>query len=151
MRDPARTVVVTGAAVLCHLGDDLGQIEAAGREGRGLPFVRHPAAVAAGTRCQILGSYRGDLGAERRQARFMGRAALMGYKAALGALAQSRLEPRDIAVVAGTRTGDVETHVEIHEKLSHPGGMHKVSPTVIPRIMASTVSANLSAVLRTTG
>ena len=150
MRDPSRTVVVTGAAVLCHLGDDLPQIEAALREGRGLPFVRHPPAVEAGSRCQLLGSYRGDLTAERRQARFMGRAALMGYKAGLAALAQSRLERRDIAVVAGSGTGDVATHVEVQRHLDRPGGPH-VSATVIPRMMASTVSANLATALRTTG
>jgi 3-oxoacyl-[acyl-carrier-protein] synthase-1 len=150
MRDPSRTVVVTGTAVLCHLGDDLARIEAALREGRGLPFVRHPPAVEAGSRCQLLGSYRGDLAAERRQARFMGRAALMGYKAALAALAQSRLERRDIAVVAGSGTGDVATHVEVQKNLEVPG-QRRLSATVIPRMMASTVSANLATALRTTG
>jgi 3-oxoacyl-[acyl-carrier-protein] synthase-1 len=151
MRDPERTVVVTGAGVCCHLGDDLAQIAAMLRSGRSLPFVTHPPAVEAAARCQIFGSYRGDLTLPRQQARFMGRAALMACKAALAALAQSGLERRDIAVVAGSGTGDVATHIEIQEKLSHPGGMHRVPPTVIPRLMASTVSANLSAVLRVTG
>src|SRR5205823_14248177 len=106
----------------CHLGDDLGQIEAALREGRGLPFVRHPPAVEAGSRCQLLGSYRGELAAERRQARFMGRAALMAYKAALLALGQSRLERRDLAVVAGSGTGHVATPVEVQKNPEGPGG-----------------------------
>src|SRR5436853_765194 len=122
MRDPSRTVVVTGTGVLCHLGDDLAQIEAALRDGRGLPFIRHPPAVEAGSRCQLLGSYRGELTAERRQARFMGRAALMAYKATLMALAQSGLERRDIAVVAGSGTGDVATHVEVQQNLDARGG-----------------------------
>src|SRR5256886_4540074 len=150
MRDPARTVGVTGVGVLCHLGDDLSQIETALREGRGLPFVRHPPAVEAGSRCQLLGSYRGELAAERRQARFMGRAALMAYKAALLALGQSRLERRDLAVVAGSGTGDVATHIEVQENLARPGG-RRISATVIPRMMGSTVSANLATALRTTG
>jgi 3-oxoacyl-[acyl-carrier-protein] synthase-1 len=150
MRDPDRTVVVTGASVLCHLGDDLAQIEASLREGRSLPFVLHPPAVEAGSRCQLLGSYRGELGAERRQARFMGRAALMAYKAALAALARSRLERRDIAVVAGSGTGDVATHLEVQRHLARPNAPH-LSATVIPRMMASTVSANLATALRTTG
>src|SRR3989441_11965843 len=105
MRDPERTVVVTGAGVLCHLGDELARIETALREGRGLPFIRHPPAVEAGSRCQLLGSYRGELAAERRQARFMGKAALIAFKAARAALSQSRLERHDIAVVAGSGTG----------------------------------------------
>src|SRR5207237_1293348 len=150
MRDPARTVVVTGVGVLCHLGDDLSRIEAALRDGRGLPFVRHPPAVEAGSRCQLLGSDRGELTAERRQARFMGRAALMAYKATLMALAQSGLERRDIAVVAGSGTGDVATHIEVQRHLARPD-RPRPSPTVIPRMMASTVSANLATALHTTG
>jgi len=150
MRDPARTVVVTGVGVLCHLGDDLSRIEAALRDGRGLPFVRHPPAVEAGSRCQLLGSYRGELTAERRQARFMGRAALMAYKATLMALAQSGLERRDIAVVAGSGTGDVATHIEVQRHLARPD-RPRPSATVIPRMMASTVSANLATALHTTG
>ncbi|MFL5309204.1 MAG: beta-ketoacyl-[acyl-carrier-protein] synthase family protein [Myxococcales bacterium] len=150
MRDPARTVVVTGAGVLCHLGDDLARIEGALREGRGLPFVRHPPAVEAGSRCQLLGSYRGELAADKRLARFMGRAALMGYRAALDALAQSGLERRDIAVVAGSGTGDVMTHIDVERHLAR-GGRPRVSATVIPRMMASTVAANLATALRTTG
>src|SRR5207248_3367399 len=151
MRDPGRAVVITGAGICCHLGDDLAEIESMLRKGRTLPFVRHPPAVEAEARCQVFGSYRGELAIPRQQARFMGRTAMMACKAALAALAQSRLDRRDLAVVAGSGTGDVLTHVEIHEKLARPGGMHKVSPTVIPRLMASTVSANLSALLRTTG
>ena len=150
MRDPERRVVVTGAGVLCHLGDDLPRIEAFLHEGRGLPFVHHPPAVEAGSRCQIFGSYRGELSAERRQARFMGRAALMGYKAALAALAQSQLTRRDIAVVAGSGTGDVAAHVEVQETLARAAGS-RVSPTAILRMMSSTVSANLATALRTTG
>lgn len=80
----------------------------------------------------------------------MGRATLMAYKAALIALEQSRLERRDIAVVAGSGTGDVATHVEVQRALAGPGE-HRVSPTAIPRMMASTVSANLATALRTTG
>src|SRR5258706_8055630 len=151
MRDPERRVVVTGAGICCHLGDDLERIAGMLREGRTLPFVKHPPSVEAGSRCQIFGSYRGELALPRQQARFMGRNAQMACKAALAALAQSGIETRDIAVVAGSGTGDVATHVEIQEKLEQPGGWHRVSPTAIPRLMASTVSANLAAMLRTTG
>jgi 3-oxoacyl-[acyl-carrier-protein] synthase-1 len=151
VRDAERIVVVTGMGVCCHLGDDLAQIESMLREGRSFPFVHHPPAVKSGARCQIFGSYRGELAAPRHQARFMGRAAMMACKAASAALAQSRLDRRDIAVVAGSGTGDVATHIEIHEKLARPGGMQKVSPTVVPRLMSSSVSANLASVLRTTG
>src|SRR5438105_9054038 len=151
MRDPGRAVVVTGIGLCCNLGDDLAQIESMLREGRALPFVRHPPAVEAGARCQVFGRYQGKLALPKQQARFMGRAAMMACKAALAAVEQSRLERRDIAVVAGSGTGDVLTHIEIEEKLAQPGGMRRVSPTVIPRMMASTISANLAALLRATG
>src|SRR5260370_286153 len=151
VRDSSRDVVATGAGVCCTLGDGLGQIESMLRRGRALPFVRYPPAVQAGACGQIFGSYGGELTAPRHQARFMGRAALMAYKAALAALAQSGLDRRDIAVVAGSGTGDVATHVEIQEKLSHRDGFRKVSPAVIPRLMASTVAANLATALCTSG
>src|SRR2546421_722656 len=61
MRDWQRQVVVTGAGICCHLGDDLGQIAGMLREGRTLPFVTDPRAVETGARCQIFGSYRGAL------------------------------------------------------------------------------------------
>ncbi len=151
MRDASRQVVVTGVGVCCCLGDDLARIEAALREGRAEPLASRPPPLPGGARCQIYGGYSGDLRAERQLARFMGRAALLAYKAARAALAQSGLARRDIAVVAGSGTGDVATHVEVQEKLSRPDGARKISPTVIPRLMGSTVSANLSSALRTTG
>ena len=88
---------------------------------------------------------------DKRQVRFMGRAALLGLRAARLALEQARRPTADLAVVVGSGTGDVATHREIHERLSQPRGVRRVSPTVIPRIMASTVSANLATVLGTTG
>src|SRR2546430_9196843 len=142
MRDAGRSVVVTGMGVCCHLGDDLSQIESMLRQGRAPAFVHHPPSVEAGARCQIFGPYRGELALPRQEARFMGRAAQMACKAAMAALGQSGLERRDIAVVAGSGAGDVATHIEIQERLASPGGMRKVSPTAIPRLMASSVSAN---------
>ena len=56
-----------------------------------------------------------------------------------------------MAVVAGSGTGDVDTHHEIADRLRKTGDATRVLPTVIPRIMTSTVSANMVNVLRTTG
>ena len=86
MRDPGRSVVVTGMGVCCHLGDDLSQIESMLRQGRAPAFVHHPPSVEAGARCQIFGPYRGELALPRQEARFMGRAAQMACKAAMAAL-----------------------------------------------------------------
>jgi len=156
MRDRSRQVVVTGMGVCCHLGDDLRAIEAALRRGQATPFLRWAPAVEHDGRCQIIGLYSGDLspaalGVEKQQARFMGRAALMGLRAARAALTQARLPERGLAVAVGSGTGDVATHREVQSRLEETKSMRRVAPTVIPRLMASTVSANLASVLRTTG
>ncbi len=138
------------------MGDDLPAIEAALREGRATPFTRWPPAVEYGARCQLIGLYPNDLsptdlGINKQQARFMGRAALMAARAARIALEQSGVESGELAVVVGSGTGDVDAHVEIHNKLAKTKNAKRVSPTIIPRLMASTVSANLASVLGTTG
>ena len=156
MRDPSREVVITGGGVCCHMGDDLPSIEAALREGRATPFTRWPPAVEYGARCQLIGVYPNDLspvslGINKQEARFMGRAALMAARAAQIALEQSGVELGELAVVVGSGTGDVDAHVEVHNKLEKTKNAKRVSPTVIPRLMASTVSANLAMFLGTTG
>src|SRR6187455_2903082 len=117
-RSRDRDVVVTGAGVLCHFGDDLAAIEAMLREGRNTPFTLYPPGVAIHSRCQIAGQYSGsltdaDLGVNKSQGRFLGRQARLALGAARRALAQSRLERRDLAVVVGSGAGDVGTHVDI--------------------------------------
>jgi 3-oxoacyl-[acyl-carrier-protein] synthase-1 len=156
MRDPSREVVVTGADACCHTGDDLSSLEAALREGRATPFKIWGPAVEVNARCQLLGVYPNELtpvsvGVDKQVARFMGRAALMGYRSAELALRQAKVETRDMAVVIGSGTGDVATHQQIQSKLEKTANAKKISPTVIPRIMASTVSANLANALGATG
>lgn len=156
MRDPKNDVVVTGVGVCCNMGDDLEEIEGRLREGRNVPFERWQVAVDLQARCQVIGQYHGDvtdaaLGITKKQARFMGRGSRLALKAAMTALAQSKLESRDIGVVFGSGTGDVETHIEVRRKLDETSDVKRVQPTVIPRLMASTVSANLVNVLKTTG
>ena len=156
MRNGARAVVVTGTGVCCHMGDDWPAIETALREGRPRPFARWPLAVEHGTQCELVGIYPGDLaparlGIEKSQARFMGRAARLALRAARLALEQARISPRDMAIVVGSGTGDVDTHREVAARLARTEGSRRVSPTVIPRLMASTVPANLATVLGATG
>jgi 3-oxoacyl-[acyl-carrier-protein] synthase-1 len=151
-----REVVVTGAGVLCHLGDDLSSLEAMLREGRGGAFAPYPPAIELNGRCLIAGAYPGplgddDLGISKTQGRFMGRQSRMALAAARRALAQAGLDRRDFAVVVGSGAGDVRTHVEIQDKLSEFKSMRRVSPTVVPKLMASTASANLVNVLGSTG
>jgi 3-oxoacyl-[acyl-carrier-protein] synthase-1 len=155
-RRAGRQVVVTGAGVLCHMGDDLSTLEAMLRAGCNMPFARYPPAVELNGRCQIAGIYPGDLGDEdvgvtKAQGRFMGRQSRMALAATRRAMAQAGLATREFAVVVGSGAGDVRTHVEIQEKLIESKSMRRISPTVVPKLMASTASANLVNVLGSTG
>lgn len=156
MRDSKADIVVTGVGVCCNMGDDLQEIEARLREGRNVPFERWQVATDLQARCQVIGKYHGDvsdgaLGVSKKQSRFMGRGSRVALKAVLTALSRSKLDSRDLAVVFGSGTGDVETHIEVRRKLDETRDAKKVLPTVIPKLMASTVSANLVNVLKTTG
>jgi 3-oxoacyl-[acyl-carrier-protein] synthase-1 len=138
------------------MGDDWASIEAALREGRSTPFTRWPPAMEHGMLCEVVGIYPNELtperlGIDKQQARFMGRAALLALRATRLALEQARLPTREAAIVVGSGTGDVDTHHEVAARLARSSGRPKVSPTVIPRLMASTVSANLATVLGSTG
>ncbi len=160
MAGPSRTrereVVVTGTGVACVMGDDWAAIETALREGRPTSFQRWAPAVEHGMQCQLIGLYPGELtpdrlGIDKSQARFMSRVAMLALRAARLALAESGVATRDAAVIVGSGTGDVETHREIAARLARTEGPRRVAPTVIPRLMASTVSANLATVLESTG
>jgi 3-oxoacyl-[acyl-carrier-protein] synthase-1 len=138
------------------MGDDLGHITRDLRTGKNTPFQTYDLAVRFGARCQLIGLYPNELdwrslGTTKQQARFMGRAALMALQAGRNALDESGIDPRELAVVVGSGTGDVESHQEIEAKLRETGNMRKVSPTIIPRLMASTVSANLANVFKSKG
>jgi 3-oxoacyl-[acyl-carrier-protein] synthase-1 len=138
------------------MGDDLKRITADLRAGRNTPFQTYNEAVRYGARCQIIGIYSGDLSASsldvtKQQARFMGRASLMALKAARLAIEESGVDPSRLGAVVGSGTGDVESHQEISDKLRETGNARKISATIIPKLMSSTVSANLVNVLRCTG
>jgi len=155
-RNRDREIVITGTGVCCNMGDDIGEIGGMLREGRSKPFDVWQTAVDLGARCQLIGAYHGDVSDEAleissQEGRFFGRTGRIALRATRIALARSGLERRDVALVVGSGTGDVETHTLIDEKLRKSSNMRKVPPTVVPRLMASTVSANLANVLRITG
>jgi 3-oxoacyl-[acyl-carrier-protein] synthase-1 len=150
-------IVITGTGVCCNLGEDLADILAQLRSGKPkFTFEKWQPAIDHGARCNILGKYNGDvsdaaLGVSKAEGRFMGRQSRMALKAARIALAESKMDPREAAVVVGSGTGDVETQNDIHDKLGKTKNATKILPTVIPRLMASTASANLVNVLKTIG
>jgi len=149
-------VVVTGMGVCCHMGDDLQSILGKLREGKSEPFQRYEQAAALDARCTLIGKYPGDLsdkalGIEKSVGRFMGRATRLGLRASRDALAQANVSTSDLGVIFGSGSGDVDTHREIASKLEQTKSMRKVSPFAVPKIMASTASANLANALKAGG
>jgi 3-oxoacyl-[acyl-carrier-protein] synthase I len=149
-------VVITGVGACCHAGDSAPEIEVALREGRTRAFERYEEAISFGAGCTIIGRVRGDLsdaalGIDRNQSRFMGRSARLALKAAREAIAHAKIDTHDLAVVVGSGTGDVDAHRAIAEHLHTAKRSRGIGPTAIPKIMASTISANLSTVLRSRG
>lgn len=151
LRDPERQVVVTGRGALCHMGSDIGEILRDLRAGRAKPVSKWAPAVDHQAGCQLGGIIEGEPQVDKQTGRFMGRAARLAYVAAQTAIAEAKLERRDFAVVMGSGTGDVATHVEVQEKLAKTKQARKCSPTAIPRMMGSTVSATVATALRATG
>jgi len=156
MPDRKDDIVITGVGLACNLGDDAEKIAGMLRRGESIPFERWEIADKLNARCRLIGQYHGDvsdaaLGIKKTQARFMGRGSRMALKVARAAIADAGCATEDLAVVFGSGTGDVDTHIEVHEKLTATSDTKRLSPTVIPRLMASTVSANLVHTLCTKG
>lgn len=153
---PSDDIVITGLGVCCNLGDDLLAITKCLKNGVGKPFSRFEPADRWGGRCRIIGPYEGDvsndaLGISKAQSRFLGRSSKLALKAARAAISQSGCDTRESAVIVGSGTGDVDTHREVASKLESGAGMRRVSPAVVPKIMSSTVSANLATLLGAKG
>ncbi len=153
----SRDAVVTGFGVLSQMGTGAEAHRAFLRPGRPCPCSPYEPGIRARTGNQLFGRYPDalepdDLGIGRSEARFMGRLSRLALRAARLALDQSGGMPtREMAVVVGSgKGGETETHREV-ARLSQAEGRVRVSPTTVPRIMASTVSANLSTLFRTRG
>jgi len=150
-----RPVAVTGMGVVCNLGPCLADALPHLQDGRPGPFAVEPTAEAMEARCRIIGHVTADvsdeaIGITKKEGRFFGRSARLALRAAREAIDRSGLDTRHAAIFIGSGTGDVPTHQEVAGRLAS-GGARRVSPTVVPRLMASTVSANLATVLRTDG
>jgi 3-oxoacyl-[acyl-carrier-protein] synthase I len=156
MRALDEPLAVTGYGVACRLGHDLDSILTQLRSADVSPFTVCAHAVEHNARCRLYGPYKGDLGdtalgVERRAARFLGRASRLALVAAERALDMSGVDRRSVGVVVGSGTGDVATHLEMRESLARTRRTRSVGPTTIPKVMTSTVSANLAHVLACTG
>jgi 3-oxoacyl-[acyl-carrier-protein] synthase-1 len=154
LRDP---LVISGAGVVTYGAASLDALIDDVRAGRRRPLHRFAEAAEHGCRCTRYGAATPDLsdealGLDRRDARFMGRGSRLALRAARDALAEAGLaSTADLAVVVGSGAGDTATHRDVQERLEATRSARRVGPTVIPKLMASTVSANLANALRARG
>lgn len=147
-----RRVVITGIGIVSCLGNNLVEVTAALRHGRS--GIRYDSEYAAhGMRSVISG--KPDITelppVPRKLRRFMADASLYAYYAAQFAIQDSQLAPEQLTsdrtgLVAGSGVGSPFEHIAA-AKLLEQQGLHKVLPYIVPRVMGSTVSANLTTAL----
>jgi 3-oxoacyl-[acyl-carrier-protein] synthase I len=145
----ARRVVITGRGIVSCIGNTVGQVAAALRQGKcGIERAREFA--EAGLRSEVAGMpcLDGLPAVERKLRRFMPDAALYAYHAARAAIAEARLGPSELA---GRRTGLIvgsgsSPSLEMADNvaLARSQGARKVPPYAVPRLMGNTASANLA-------
>ena len=152
----ARRVLVTGMGIVSCIGNDLDSVARALREGRS-GIGPAPEFAANGLASHVAGIPSLDSlpPVKRPLRRFMSDPALYAYHAMNAALADAGLEESEIS---GERTSlivgsGVSSTYEIAEAiaLAKAQGPRKVAPYVVPRIMGSTVSANLATAFRMRG
>ncbi|WP_163121576.1 beta-ketoacyl-ACP synthase I [Alloalcanivorax xenomutans] len=144
-----RRVVITGMGIVSCLGNDTDTVSLALREGRsGIRFKEEY--QAQGMRSQIAGSPEIDLEAliDRKSRRFMGDAAAYAYVAMQQAIADSGLEDNQVSnertgLIAGSGGHSSQNQVEAAD-IARSRGVKRIGPYMVPRVMASTVSACLA-------
>ncbi len=145
-----RRVVVTGMGIISCIGNDIATVtESLRRMRSGIRF--NPRYAAAGLRSQVSGSIPDKEAlyaqVDRKLTRFMGDAALFAFLAMQQAVAASGLTPDEVShprtgLIAGSGGGSPANQVEGVQVLREKG-VRRVGAFRVPRVMSSTVSANL--------
>ncbi len=149
-------VAVTGIGIKAPGGLDLGTFWSSLLAGRGLagPITRFDAsAISARIGCEVQG-FDPVVHAGPKESRRMDRATQLGFAAAMDAAASAglpeSLDPSRAAVIAGTGVGGLMTMEEqilvLHEK-----GPDRVSPFLVPMMMANATAGTVSIHLGWTG
>ncbi|GAA5136298.1 beta-ketoacyl-ACP synthase I [Alloalcanivorax gelatiniphagus] len=144
-----RRVVITGMGIVSCLGNDADTVSRALRESR--PGIRFKEAYKEiGMRSQVAGTPEIDLEEhiDRKARRFMGDAAAYAYVAMQKAIADAGLDADQIShervgLIAGSGGHSSQNQVEAAD-IARQRGVKRVGPYMVPRVMASTVSACLA-------
>ena len=145
-----RRVVVTGLGIVSSIGNDAEAVVAALKAGQsGIAF---DASMAEhGFRSQVSGAPKLDVTEhlDKRTLRFMGPGSAYAYIAMQQAIADAGLEEADVVnprtgLVAGSGGPSTSALFAAHQIVLDKGSPRKMGPTMVPKGMSSTVSANLS-------
>ncbi|BAP13735.1 MAG: 3-oxoacyl-ACP synthase [Alcanivorax borkumensis] len=144
-----RRVVITGMGIVSCLGNDADSVTRSLREGRsGIRFKEQYQEI--GMRSQIAGTpdIQLDDFIDRKPRRFMGDAAAYAYVAMQNAITDSGLSDEQVSnertgLIAGSGGHSSFNQVEAAD-IARNRGVKRVGPYMVPRVMASTVSACLA-------
>ena len=144
-----RRVVITGMGIVSCLGNDTDSVTRSLREGRsGIRFKEEYQEI--GMRSQVAGTPTIQLDdfIDRKPRRFMGDAAAYAYVAMQNAIADSGLNDEQVSnertgMIAGSGGHSSLNQVEAAD-IARNRGVKRVGPYMVPRVMASTVSACLA-------
>ncbi|MCG8393042.1 MAG: beta-ketoacyl-ACP synthase I [Pseudomonadales bacterium] len=144
-----RRVVITGMGIVSCLGNDADSVTQSLRTGRsGIRFKEEYKEL--GMRSHVAGSPEIALEdfIDRKPRRFMGDAAAYAYVAMQQAIADAGLEDNEVSnertgLIAGSGGHSSFNQVEAAD-IARQRGVKRVGPYMVPRVMASTVSACLA-------
>ena len=151
-----KRVVITGLGIKSSIGNSKEEVSASLREARsGIEFSSTYEEL--GFRSHVHGPIRLDLDSliDRKLKRFMGDTSAFSYLAMQDAIADSGLPEEMVSdirtgLIAGSGGASNENLVLAIDTLREKGA-RKVGPTMVPRIMSSTVSACLSVAFKIKG
>ena len=151
-----RRVVITGMGIVSCLGNTKADVSESLRAGKSGIRLKQDY-VDIGMRSQVAGSPVIDLDAfiDRKPRRFMGDAAAFAYVAMQQAIADAGLSEDDVSnprtgLIAGSG-GHSSMNSVAAADIAREKGVKKVGPYMVPRVMASTVSACLATPFRIKG
>lgn len=144
-----KRAVITGLGIVSSIGVNKQEVLAALQEGKS--GITHSEEFAEmGLRSHVWGNVDIDLKEhiDRKAMRFMGNAAGYAYVAMQQAIEDSGLEPSDVSnprtgIIAGSGGASSENQV-LSADILREKGVKRVGPYMVPRCMASTVSACLA-------
>ena len=144
-----KRAVITGLGIISSIGNNREEVLASLREGRsGITFSEEFKEI--GMRSQVWGNVKLDTAGliDRKTARFMSDASIYAYLSMEQAIADAGLTEEQVShyrtgVVAGSGGGSPRTQAIAADGM-RAKGLRGVGPYLVPRAMASGVSANLA-------